>query len=91
MVVVGMFTVWFGYTVGLYGYCLARGYSVGFKELIVPSEWPGWDTITAAAPATPSTATRPGKEPGGGSGRTTPKGTPVPIQAAPGGTSRFGV
>jgi hypothetical protein len=92
MVVVGMFTVWFGYTVGLYGYCLCKGYDVGFKELIIPSEYPGWASISSSASSSTSSGSG-SSQPQGKAVATghTPKGTPVPITTAPGGTSRFGV
>lgn len=47
MVALGLGTVWAGYYLFMYGYCLIRGYNVGFTDLI-HSAWPG--TASKAAP-----------------------------------------
>lgn len=39
MVAIGVGLVWLGYTTGLYGYCLIRGYNVTLKQLVSPT-WP---------------------------------------------------
>jgi hypothetical protein len=49
MVVIGAALLWFGYTVGIWGYCLVRGYDVPFSG-IFGGTWPGGGQ--AAAPAT---------------------------------------
>ena len=36
---IGIALVWVGYTYGLYGYCLIRGYNVSFKQLF-STNWP---------------------------------------------------
>lgn len=50
MVALGLGTVWAGYYLFLYGYCLIRGYNVGFTDLIHPA-WPGTAKPPAAKPA----------------------------------------
>lgn len=62
MVALGLGTVWAGYYLFLYGYCLVRGYDVGFTDLI-HSAWPG--TASKAATAAPTGQ--------GGGGGPTPK------------------
>jgi hypothetical protein len=39
MAALGLALVWAGYTTGLYGYCLLRGYNVSPKQLFSPF-WP---------------------------------------------------
>lgn len=36
---IGIAIIWVGYTFGLYGYCLVRGYNVTVKQLLSTS-WP---------------------------------------------------
>lgn len=63
MVAVGFGVIWFGYAVGIYGYCLVKGYAVGFSDLFhLSGGWPnpkqkstnstssGSKTTTPAAP-----------------------------------------
>ena len=59
MVALGLGTVWAGYYLFMYGYCLIRGYNIGFTNLIHPA-WPG----KAATTTGPS---------GGGGGGPAPK------------------
>jgi hypothetical protein len=40
MVPIGMALAWAGYTLGMWGYCLVRGYNVTFMQLF-GSSWPG--------------------------------------------------
>ena len=43
MPAIGFGLVWFGYALGLWGYCKVKGYSVGFGQLVRPSKaftWP---------------------------------------------------
>jgi len=40
MVPIGMALAWGGYTLGMWGYCLVRGYDVTFMQLFKPV-WPG--------------------------------------------------
>lgn len=40
MIPVGLGLVWAGYTIGVWGYCLIRGYNVTFMQLFAPV-WPG--------------------------------------------------
>lgn len=39
MAAIGIGLVWIGYTVGLYGYCLLRGYNITPKDLLTQN-WP---------------------------------------------------
>jgi hypothetical protein len=55
MVAIGLALAWGSYTVGIWGYCLVRGYDVGFTQLF-GAAWPvsfGGGTI----PGTPSPVT----------------------------------
>jgi len=40
MIALGVGTLWAGYTIGLWGYCLVRGYDVPFTAMF-KSQWPG--------------------------------------------------
>jgi hypothetical protein len=40
MIAIGVGTLWAGYTIGLWGYCLVRGYDVPFTAMF-KSQWPG--------------------------------------------------
>ena len=40
MVAIGMALVWAGYAVGMWGYCLVRGYDVSFMN-VFGAAWPG--------------------------------------------------
>jgi hypothetical protein len=40
MVAIGMGLVFAGYAVGIWGYCLVRGYDVSFANVFAP-QWPG--------------------------------------------------
>lgn len=40
MVAVGLALVWGGYAVGMWGYCLVRGYDVSFADCF-RTQWPG--------------------------------------------------
>lgn len=44
MVAVGMGLVWAGYAVGLYGYCLVRGYDVSFRD-VFRAKWQGAQVV----------------------------------------------
>lgn len=37
MVALGMVIIWGGYSVGLYGWCLVRGYDVTYGQLLSPT------------------------------------------------------
>lgn len=39
MVWLGMGIVWAGYTWGLYGYCLIRGYNITLHQVVSPTQW----------------------------------------------------
>jgi hypothetical protein len=39
MAAIGIATIYVGYSLGLWGYCLIKGYNVGLKELFMPT-WP---------------------------------------------------
>jgi hypothetical protein len=51
MIIVGLGLAWVAYAAGIYGYCLVRGYNVGFTQLFKPV-WPG-NSGAAQAPFTP--------------------------------------
>jgi hypothetical protein len=57
MVAIGMFLVWGGYTIGIWGYCLVNGYDVTFQSLL--------GTTWASAAQTPQ-GTLPPADPGVG-------------------------
>ena len=40
MIAIGLGLAWAGYTVGIWGYCLVRGYDVTFMQLF-KGTWPG--------------------------------------------------
>lgn len=40
MIPIGLGMVWAGYTIGIWGYCLVRGYDVPFMKLF-SGTWPG--------------------------------------------------
>jgi len=44
MVAIGMALVWAGYAVGIWGYCLVRGYDVSFMNVFA-AQWPGATTV----------------------------------------------
>lgn len=67
MVAVGFGVLWFAYAVGIYGYCLVRGYAVGFGDLFHLSG--GWPSPTNKNENTTGGST------GGKTGNTTPGGT----------------
>ena len=54
MAAVGIGTLWIGYFLGLWGYCLVRGYNISPKELL-SSTWPP-DQISDLERAAPKTA-----------------------------------
>lgn len=64
MVAVGFGVIWFGYAVGIYGYCLVKGYAVGFSDLFhLSGGWPNpkqKSTNTSASSPTGKTTTPPG-------------------------------
>lgn len=39
MTATGFAVAWLGYTVGLYGYCLVKGYNLSFGELVHPKNY----------------------------------------------------
>jgi hypothetical protein len=39
MPAIAMGLIWGGYTAGLYGYCLVRGYDISFRQLVSPTAW----------------------------------------------------
>lgn len=46
MVPIGMAMVFAGYTVGIWGYCLVRGYNVTFTQLFATT-WPGVTSVAS--------------------------------------------
>jgi hypothetical protein len=44
VIVIGFGLVFAGYSIGLYGYCLVRGYDVSFRNLF-STQWPGAQVI----------------------------------------------
>lgn len=48
MPAIGIGILWLGYSIGLYGYILIRGYDIGFKQLFT-SKWP--PTINIVPPS----------------------------------------
>lgn len=50
MVALGLGTVWAGYYLFMYGYCLIRGYDVSLPQLM-HSTWPGSGTAKTATGA----------------------------------------
>ena len=63
MVAVGFGVIWFGYAVGIYGYCLVKGYAVGFSDLFhLTGGWPNpkqksTNTSTGSKATTPAAPT----------------------------------
>lgn len=46
MMAVALAVAWAGYAVGMWGYCLVRGYDVPFSGVLKPV-WPGGGTTVA--------------------------------------------
>lgn len=46
MVAVGMGLIWAGYAIGMWGYCLVRGYDVSFRDCF-RTYWPGAAGLSA--------------------------------------------
>ena len=69
MVPIGMALAWGGYTLGVWGYCLVRGYDVTFMQMF-KGQWPG------GAASKPGPSGKPGKS--GSSGSPGSKGTGNP-------------
>jgi hypothetical protein len=61
MVIIGMVGVWAAYTVGIWGYCLVKGYDVTFPSLF-KTTW----TSAAQSPASATTPGGPVPDPGTG-------------------------
>ena len=40
MIPIGLGLAWAGYSLGIWGYCLVRGYNVSFMQCFKPT-WPG--------------------------------------------------
>jgi hypothetical protein len=59
--------VWGGYTAGLYGYCLLRGYNVTLKQLL-SSNWPPGSVPTSKSGPQGGSGFGPGAGVGGGAG-----------------------
>lgn len=80
MIPIGLGIVWAGYTLGVWGYCLIRGYDVPFTALF-HTTWPGGSTAgKAKAPAAPAGSSSPA------SGNPTAPGTAAqPPLLSPGG------
>ena len=72
MFALGMGTLFIGYTVGLYGYILIKGYNVSFKQMFVGS----WPPGAPSGKGTPAVFVL-----GGGTGA-----TPAPGGGTSGGT-----
>jgi hypothetical protein len=62
LVPIGLGVSWLGYTVGIWGYCLVRGYNVTFTECFKGS-WPGGSS-SPASPAGSSGSSGSGNSPG---------------------------
>jgi hypothetical protein len=61
MPAIGMALGWGGYTLGLWGYCLLRGYNVTLGQLANPVHLGNWKTLTANQ--IPNTQVMPGNSP----------------------------
>lgn len=78
MFALGLGTLWVGYTVGLYGYCLIRGYDISFLEMFA-GPWPPMVGASNQFKAGPAVLTGPGI--------TSPDQTPSNAGAGPGGST----
>lgn len=70
MVPIGVAMVWGAYTVGLWGYCLVRGYDVTFMQLF-KGQWPAGSSSSK------------GTSSGSGGGGSSSKGTGNPPATRP--------
>lgn len=84
MVAIAIGLVWLGYTSGLYGYCLLRGYNVTPKQLLSPS----WPPSTVAGGPPPSSGG--GVQPNGPGGANIPGYGPGGTTQKPGPGSAYG-
>lgn len=64
MLAIPIALVWLGYSAGLYGYCLLRGYNVTPKQLLSPT----WPPQTAKTGPQGGSGFDPGAGAGGGAG-----------------------
>lgn len=71
MVPIGVAMVWGAYTVGIWGYCLVRGYDVTFMQLF-SGQWPA-GTPGKTGPGTAGPGTAPGNKGTGNPPRTRPE------------------
>ena len=69
MIPVGLGLVWAGYTLGVWGYCLVRGYNVTFTQLFA-NVWPGGVPVAHKGSTAAGTGTTqaPGTTTAGGRG-----------------------
>jgi hypothetical protein len=67
VVVIGGALALAGYAVGIYGYCMTRGYAVSFPEVWAP-RWPGGKSTNAKAGGKGTAAGSPAQSPGLGRG-----------------------
>ncbi len=56
MIAIGMFLVWGGYAIGIWGYCLVNGYDVTFQSLFGTT----WVSAAQTSPQAPPLPTDPG-------------------------------
>jgi hypothetical protein len=55
MIPIALAVVWAGYTVGVWGYCLIRGYDVSFVQVLKSTQtWQGGPGGAGSAPAKPA-------------------------------------
>jgi len=52
MIAIPVSVVWLGYTMGIWGYCLVRGYNVKFTD-VFKTTWPGAPAAKKKKPAPP--------------------------------------
>jgi hypothetical protein len=71
--------IWAGYTLGLWGYSLTRGYNVTLGQLADPVHSPSWSSITGSS--IPSSQVFPGKTTTGTT--TAAGGSSAPAPAGP--------
>lgn len=84
MFALGLGVLYIGYSVGLYGYCVIRGYDISFVEMFVGP----WPPTVGASTAPQFKAVNPlGSSVLTGPGITSPDQTPANAGAGPGGST----
>lgn len=81
MPAIGLGIVWAGYSLGLWGYCLIRGYNVTLGQLLDPRNTVTWATIKGSTVPQGSilpgsSAAAPSQSPPGGQDQTLPGSMP---------------